>query len=94
MSDEVRVQRIRGPFASQRTDEVTVHKRKVSRQVTRGQTMSQIQYSIARRPVRSHEVRRGYIAEETEVLLQSDHRGQTRSQYKRGRCPVRSHEVR
>ena len=40
------------------------------------------------------QVSRGYIAEETEVQLQSDHIGQMRSQYRRGRCPVRSHEVR
>ena len=37
------------------------------------------------------QVKRGKIAEETEVQLQSDHRRQMRSQYRRGRCPVRSH---
>ena len=41
--------------------------------------------------VRSHEVRRGQSAEDAEVHLQLDHRGQMRSQYRRGRCPVRSH---
>ena len=109
-SDKVRVHRRRSSSSRiTATDEVTVQKREVSSQVTevrrghraeevqlqsdhRGQMSSQ--YRRGRCPVRPHEVRRGYIADETEVQFQSDHRGQTRSQYRKGRCPVRSHEVR
>ena len=67
------------PVRSQRTDEVTVQKREVSSQVTRGQARSECRVAGDPVPVGSQR--------SDEVTVQ-------KREYRRGRCPVRSHKVR